>query len=185
MARQRHMTSAISTRCPECSENLDNPEIGLRWRGPTVHCLGSQVAYHTRITPIPHHGHQAYPACWHCFAGMGCDQCAGPASEVLCLHCAAWTTAEALADHGPVLNTEVMLAKRRGVRAPELGDYPATFRAAWREQLGQDDDGFSALYTEYRTHLTEGPASVAQWMGQCRLAIIAAMGRNVQEERHG
>jgi hypothetical protein len=73
-----------------------------------------------------------YPDCWRCGESLGCDQCGGVITEVLCVRCVAWGTLDALLEHGPILNTPAMVAKRRGRSAPQIQHYPVAWASAYR-----------------------------------------------------
>lgn len=132
MARRQYYDNQPRTgsSCPTCGEQM--PREFWTSPGPAppvVHCDGSRVAWLKSGVPHPHHGRQRHPNCWHCHQPMGCDQCV--AADALCKRCAAWTYPEHLAQFGPLLNTPQMLARRGGLRAPQVADYPADFQRAW------------------------------------------------------
>lgn len=52
-------------------------------------------------------------------------------TEVLCKACVVWGTPDAFAEHGPMLNTPIMVQKRRGCRAPGYLEYPAAYQDAY------------------------------------------------------
>lgn len=123
--RQRQVETGHS--CGECGAKRPRG-----WSGEFVHCADSGTAWQTRRDrESPHHGHVLYAPCWRCHQPLGCDECSGVVTEVLCKRCAVWGTPEALAVHGPMLNTPAMVERRRGLVAPPVGAYPAAFRAAY------------------------------------------------------
>lgn len=133
MTRKTSTAQLHGIECFDCGQRIDRP--GIREPRQVIHCTGSRVAWtngQRAQLPTPHHGTVRYPACWRCNLPLGCDQCAGPIADVLCTHCAAWGTPQALAEHGPVLNTEPMLDRRRRRHAPEVSAYPLDFQAAYR-----------------------------------------------------
>ena len=107
------------------------PPAGLADDAPM--CYGASAAWKHGHQDGPHRSGTPYPACWRCLRSLGCSQCAGPTTEVLCVACAAWGTLDAYLTHGPVLNTPTMLARRRG-RAPQHSEYPFAWAAAYRSQ---------------------------------------------------
>ncbi len=137
--RRAHRTTvaapASGATCGACGQQVE----GKR----TQHCTGSSVAYGSRDKPIPHHGFVLYGRCWHCKQALGCDQCAGNVSDVLCTKCAAWGTPQALAEHGELPHLDGSLLARRGAQAPPLSAYPLDFQAAYRKARQQDPTGMS------------------------------------------
>jgi len=138
MTRRRDSSSSLGqsndVRCPVCNDNLSIQDgRPVHWwtycaRPPTpVHCVGSQVAWPGRSAPIPHHGRRAY-RCWRCRESLGCDQCAGSVTEVLCDACLVWGTVEAFAQHGAITNHRISVEKRGNRLAPQYADYPPRWR---------------------------------------------------------
>lgn len=119
-------------RCSTCGETM--PKEYWYGSGPPpdpTHCDGTQVAWQTMRLDTPHHGPRPlWPPCWKCGKSLGCPKCAG--MHPLCKRCAAWGTPAGLAENGPILNTVPMMAKRGGIRAPEVVDYPLKFQEAYR-----------------------------------------------------
>lgn len=103
-------------------------------------CHGTKCGWRSGNRGDPHTAGKFYSPCWRCSGSLGCSNCAGAPTEVLCKRCAAWGTPEAFAQHGPILNTPVMIAKRRGIHAPEVRDYPLDFQAAYRTARSRDED---------------------------------------------
>lgn len=95
-------------------------------------CEGSRVAWRSGHRGNPHPAGHFYRPCWRCSESMGCSNCAGPPTEVLCTRCAVWTTKAAFLHHGPILNTPAMIAKRGGTIAPQTDEYPAAWAAEYR-----------------------------------------------------
>ena len=134
MFRNRHESanpSPAAVRCGTCNEAM--PPTYWRRPGPApapVHCDGSDAGWGGRNSrPNPHHGRRAYH-CWRCQASLGCDNCAGTITEILCMRCDVMATPEAFAQHGAILNTPIMLARRGGHRAPGREEYPEHYQAA-------------------------------------------------------
>jgi len=132
--RRQKPESEHTSRCDTCGAPVG-------WRGPVYHCDGSPVAFHKSKYENPHHGHQSYGYCWKCHRPLGCDRCQGADTDVLCTRCAAWETPAALEQHGPILNTAPMLAKRQGLRGPEVREYPSDFQAAYRNEPAPEAPG--------------------------------------------
>jgi hypothetical protein len=131
-SRPRRSNDGTPYTCPDCGQGL--PREFWPAYGPApipVHCDGSRVAYQSRRIEMPHHGRRRYAPCWRCGESLGCDQCAGSITEVLCTRCCAWGTPDALAHHGPINDSPTARAKRGGTPAPGVADYPAAFRAAY------------------------------------------------------
>jgi len=126
---------ATGNVCGTCHERMP-PTWWNSSREPpdVVHCEGSPVGWQTRGRENPHHGRSRYPDCWHCGYSLGCDQCGGVITEVLCVKCVVWGTKDAFLHHGPILNTPPMMAKRGGKRAPQTAEYPASWASAYRSQ---------------------------------------------------
>jgi hypothetical protein len=61
---------------------------------------------------------------------MGCDQCVS-SHETLCRRCAVFVYPDQLARLGPIVNDPVAVARRHGLRAPQVEDYPRDFQAAF------------------------------------------------------
>ena len=120
-------------QCPSCRQFMPREFFAGRGDTPSVvHCTGSVTAWQKGHIPKVHHGRRSYGVCWKCGGNLGCDQCSGSASEVLCKRCAAWGTPAAFAEHGPILNSDTMIAKRYGIVAPAFEDYPDNFRRCYR-----------------------------------------------------
>lgn len=141
-------------KCRECGLHMPREFWGKRGVPErVVHCSGSRCGWQTRPMVEEHHGRVQYPKCWQCHGTLGCDQCAGASTEVLCCKCAAWGTPEALAEHGPVLNTEPMIAKRGGIVAPTIEQYPTNFQSVYYREASIADNAA-------RDGLLEVPASI-------------------------
>lgn len=131
----KQSSSIAPGQCPKCRVYMPREF----WRGRSeipkvVHCIGSTSSWQKGNIPSPHHGRKSYGRCWRCEKYLGCDQCCGAPSQVLCMACGAWNTEAAFAEHGPVINTENMVRKRHGVRAPTFEEYPPNYQWHYREQ---------------------------------------------------
>lgn len=124
--------------CPTCGEDMRDPHTGRLdfWhmrQGPPpvpIHCAGSPVAALKPGISIPHHGRRRHPDCWQCGQPMGCDQCVS-SRETLCLRCACYVYPAQLARLGAIVNDQFAVARRHGLRAPQVEDYPADFQQAY------------------------------------------------------
>lgn len=124
-------------QCATCKATMSYAFARGRTDIRPVHCTGPASAFiRLNYSGVPHHGRFAHSVCWKCGGSLGCDQCAG--LEPLCKRCAAWGTAAGFAAHGPLLNSDNMVRKRHGVRAPEFAEYPEEFRQLYR-QTNRDD----------------------------------------------
>jgi hypothetical protein len=135
MRKRRGKEEVIQVlRCATCGEHMP-PEFwyGLKQAPAPIHCEGSRVAWTRAGMTHPHHGRFRHPACWNCQQSMGCDQCVS-SRETICKRCAVYVYPEHLARLGPLLNTPQMLSRRDGLRAPQVADYPAAFRDAYRRK---------------------------------------------------
>jgi hypothetical protein len=94
-------------------------------------CNSSRVAFGVRIHE-PHPMGRPWGNCWLCKQSLGCSSCTTPtAREVLCARCAAWGTKDAFHHHGPIMNDEASLWKRRGLRAPQYREYPDEWKVGY------------------------------------------------------
>lgn len=163
--------------CPECSQRLSDDAMRHFWTGPIIHCNGSRLVWHHRKIDNPHHGHAFYSACWSCGGGLGCDQCAGVVTEVLCRRCVCWGTPEALAEHGAFLNTPEAVRRRGGSLAHPITSYPEHFQRAWQEQCSRDSPELAKLYADYRRELATNAAGAEKRMGSALRAALENIGR--------
>lgn len=153
--------AAPSVRCGTCNEAMPADYWTKIGSPPSpVHCEGSTLSWSAHTLPNPHHGRRAY-ACWRCHGSLGCDQCAGPVTEVLCKRCVAWATPEALAEHGPMLNTPIMVAKRGGRHGPVLAAYPPAFRAAYQRAVGFEEHAVGG--PELREQIQQVSETLGDW----------------------
>lgn len=167
-------------RCRECGLHMPREFWGKRGV-PTrvVHCSGSTCGWQTRAMVEDHHGRVQYPMCWRCHGALGCDQCAGAVTEVLCRKCAAWGTPEALAEHGPILNTEPMTVKRGGTIAPTIEQYPTQFQSVYYRECSIAENAAA-------DGLLEVPASIGAILKQAIPRVeMPAITRNDMELEPG
>lgn len=108
--------------CDTCHRKMPDEFSRDRPLPVPIHCTGGTATNAFRWKGIEHHGRSIVGNCWRCGMYLGCDQCTGPVTEVLCAGCQVWATLEAFVHHGPLTRSKW-----------KLEDYPSRYQAAYRQ----------------------------------------------------